>query len=255
MRRNVLIRMLLGPFGSMRARGSPGLGSLPPAPSAKRRRDLELKPNSDYRGVSLRIQWTDARKFTMRRTTARAIAFLAGIILCCVASADDFVSAQSLRQTISHLPADFSPLQIVEITSDEPTSTIQTGYWNPVRFFQHGSVYWSSIPVYKRHQPIEVAVVSTPDCSAETFALRSNGNGLVELLVIKRFPFKTGPLPPQNTPLPRTIDVFQLTRNSEGTPGYPPLYFKWTHSKLIQRPVCTASDVEAELAATHAPPR
>lgn len=79
-----------------------------------------------------------------------AMALTIGIALTCAASADDFITAQDLRQTIAHLPADFEPLQIVEIA-------------------------WSSIPAYKGHQPVDVAIVHTPDRSVETFALRSNG--------------------------------------------------------------------------------
>jgi hypothetical protein len=185
-----------------------------------------------------------------------ATTLMVGIAITCAASADNFITAGNLRNSITYLPIKaFAPLRIVEVTIRQPTSSIQLDFVRPVRFFQLpkftsqplGPRFWRAIPVYKGGRHVDVALIDSPDCSVETIALHGYQNSFVDLLVSKRHPNKSNPFPPENTPVPQEVEVFRLTRTADPTHSYPPIFFKWIRSQFLSDPVCTEADVAWEL--------
>lgn len=55
-------------------------------------------------------------------TTTRLIAatLIIGLAVNCIALADSLITTKYLVQTINHVPAYFTPLDIVEITGNQP---------------------------------------------------------------------------------------------------------------------------------------
>lgn len=117
-----------------------------------------------------------------------------------------------------------------------------------MNFYQYGPVLWQSIPIYKDGKILNVSIGASADCSIETIALRSFGDGLVDLFVIDRHPFILRSFStPETTPFPRKVQVFRPTSDSNPNPGHPPVYFKWIRTQILNEPVCTETQIDSEL--------
>jgi len=173
------------------------------------------------------------------------VMLLVGIALSSIASADDFIPAAALTKVVNYLPAQtFEPLQIVEINAADQSGSMHAHYVRNAQFFERS---WHPIPIYKDKEPIQAVLIDSPDCSVQTLALHAFGNGVVDLIIAKRYPSTGHPFAPQDTPEPSEVTIFRLTRNVGQKRGYPPLYFRWIRSQVLADPVCTEADVDGEL--------